>query len=62
MNWLGDIYEESCGDYRIRTTYSHKGAFSTLYYCGRPIGYSPGSEEAKEKAEEHADRNGVEIE
>ena len=62
MNWMGDIYEESSGDYRIRTTYSHKGAFSTLYYCGRAIAYASDIDDAKAKAEEHADRNGVEVE
>jgi hypothetical protein len=59
MTWTGDIYEETCGDYRIKTTYSHLGAFSSISYCGRNIGYRKGIEEAKELCDEHAERNGV---
>jgi hypothetical protein len=59
MNWTGDIYEERSGDYRIKTTYSSLGAFSSMSYCGRNIGYAKGIEEAKELCEAHADKHGV---
>jgi hypothetical protein len=62
MNWTGDIYEERCGDYRIKTTYSHRGAFSSVSYCGRNIGYTTEIDEAKELCEAHAEQNGVETE
>lgn len=54
MNWTGDIYDERSGEYRIRTQYSYRGAFSTLSYRGKIIGYADGREPAKEKAEAHA--------
>jgi hypothetical protein len=59
VKWEGDIYDERCGEYRIRTQYTHRGAFSTLYHLGRIINYTIGPDEAKDKAEEHADRNGL---
>lgn len=61
MNWTGDIYDERSGEYRIRTQYTYRGAFSALYFAGRIIDYATGPEEAKRKAKEHADRNGIAV-
>lgn len=57
VNWTGDIYHETSGDYRISTEYSPKGSFSTLRFRGKIVGYGRDAEEAKRKAEEHARQN-----
>lgn len=59
MNWTGDIYRETSTDpegYRISTTYSHQGAFSSIYFLGQNIGHAMDIERAKEICEEHAER------
>lgn len=53
MNWTGDIYRQTCGDYTILTQYSISGEFCTVK-CGKAIiGYATDSEIAKQRAKDH---------
>lgn len=54
MNWAGDIYLETSGDYAVKTDYSYLGSFTYVKYRGKVIRYARDAEEGKRIAEEHA--------
>lgn len=61
MNWEGDIYHLTCGDYAIKIDFSPFGEFCTIRYKGRPIGHSRDTDIAKQKAEVHSLRESPEV-
>lgn len=54
MIWTGDIYEQTCGDYRINTDYTISGECCVIRYRKKIIGYANDTDVAKVKCEAHA--------
>lgn len=54
MIWVGDIYEQVSGEYRIKTDYTISGEFCVIRLGNEIIGYAKDTDVAKDKCEAHA--------